>query len=84
MTRFKEVLKDPLQFVMFDEERAIATLPRLVEAGSPEAARALEALRHLIVARGAPGGEGKKRLARVEELLVAKLRNVRRPESRYA
>jgi hypothetical protein len=77
MGRFKETLKDQLQLVMLDEERAIGALPKLVEAGSPEAARALEALHQLIAARGAPRAEGKQRLARVEELLGTKPTNAR-------
>jgi hypothetical protein len=84
LTRFKETLKDQLQLVMFDEERAIGALPKLVEAGSPEAARALEALHQLIAARGAPRAEGKQRLARVEELLGTKPTNARGLETRYA
>jgi len=75
MARFKETLKDQLQLVMLDEERAIGALPKLVEAGSPEAARALEALYQLIAARGAPRAESKQRLARVEELLGTKPTN---------
>jgi hypothetical protein len=84
LTRFKETLKDQLQLLMLDEERAIAALPRLVEAGSPEAARALEALHQLIAARGAPGREGKQRLARVEELFGAKPKNVKSLETGHA
>jgi hypothetical protein len=84
MARFKEVLKDQLQLVMLDEERAIGALPKLIEAGTPEAARALQALHQLIAARGAPGAESKLRLARVEELLGAKPKNVESLEARYA
>ena len=84
MARFKEVLKDQLQLLMLDEERAIGTLPKLIEAGKPEKARALDTLHRLIAARGAPGAEGKQRLARVEELLGPKPKNGRSLKARYA
>jgi len=84
VARFKEVLKDQMQLLAIDEERAIGALPKLVEAGEPEATRALQTLNQLIAARGAPGAEGKQRLARIKELLGAKPKNVTDLETRYA
>jgi hypothetical protein len=70
--RFKDIFREQLQLVAFDPERAIAALPKLAPTGSPEAAKALEALHLMIAARGAPPEEGQRRLAQVEQLLGPK------------
>ena len=67
--RFKDVLREQLQLVALDPERAIAALPKLAPAGSPEAAKALEALHLMMGARGALPEEGRRRLAQVEQML---------------
>ncbi|MDI9847542.1 DUF3141 domain-containing protein [Rhodoblastus sp. 17X3] len=69
---FKDIFREQLQLVALDPERAIAALPKLAPAGSPEAAKALEALHLMIAARGAPPEEGQRRLAQVEQLLGPK------------
>jgi hypothetical protein len=70
--RFKDILREQLQLVALDPERAIAALPKLAPTGSPEAAKALDALHLMMDARGAPLEEGGRRLAQVEQLLGAK------------
>ncbi|MGO9427513.1 DUF3141 domain-containing protein [Rhodoblastus sp.] len=70
--RFKEILREQLQLVTLDPERAIAALPKLAPAGSTEGAKALKALHMVIAARGAPPKEGQRRLAQVEQLLGSK------------
>ena len=67
--RFKDLLREQLQLVALDSERAIAALPKLAPAGSPEAAKALEALHLMMGARGALPEEGRRRLAQVEKML---------------
>ena len=61
--------EDAWQLVSLDPERAIAAVPKLAPAGSPEADKALEALHLTMEARGAPPEEGQRRLAQVEQLL---------------
>jgi hypothetical protein len=70
--KFKDILREQLQLVALDPERAIAALPKLAPAGSPEADRALKALHLVISARGTPPEEGQRRLAQVEQLLGPK------------
>jgi hypothetical protein len=70
--RFREMLNEQLQLVLLDEERAIAALPKLLQADEAETAAALEALRQLAGAPGALSAEGESRLARVEKLFGAK------------
>jgi hypothetical protein len=67
--RFKEILREQLQLVTLDPERAIAALPKLAAPGSADAEKALKALHLMIAARGAPLEEGQRRLTEVESLL---------------
>jgi Protein of unknown function (DUF3141) len=79
LQRFRAMLKEQLQLVVQDEERAIAALPKLLQADESQVATALEALRQLAGATGALDLEGERRLARVEKLfgaMSAKLRKV--------
>jgi hypothetical protein len=73
LPRFKEMVREQFQLLLLDEERAIEALPKLVKAGEPEAAMALDALRRIVAAPGPLDLEGERRLNRVEELLRAGL-----------
>jgi hypothetical protein len=75
--RFKDILREQLQLVALDPERAIAALPKLAPTGSPEAVKALDALHLMMDARGAPPEEGRRRLAQVEQLLGPKAAKTR-------
>ena len=66
------MLNEQLQLVALDEERAIAALPKLLQANETETATALEVLRRLASATGASDPDGARRLARVEKLFGAK------------
>jgi hypothetical protein len=70
-------LREQLQLVALDPERAIAALPKLAPTGSPEAVKALDALHLMMDARGAPPEEGRRRLAQVEQLLGPKAAKTR-------
>ena len=70
--QFREMLNEQLQLVALDEERAIAALPRLLQASEVEAAAALDVLHQLAGAAGALDPDGARRLARVEKLFGAK------------
>jgi hypothetical protein len=73
LPRFKEMFREQQQLLVIDEERAINALPKLIKAGEAEAATALDVLNRLVGARGPLDFQGKRRLARVEGLLGAKL-----------
>ena len=73
LSQFKDLLKEQFQLVLFDEERAIKALPKLVHPGEPEFDAALDALRALLVAPGPLPTEEKSRVVRVEKLLGVKL-----------
>ncbi len=73
LSQFKDLLKEQFQLVLFDEERAIKALPKLVHPGEPESDAALDALRALLVAPGPLPTEEKSRVVRVEKLLGVKL-----------
>ena len=72
ISRFREMLNEQLQLVLLDEERAIAALPKLLQADEPDLTAALGALRQLVGAAGPLTPEGERRFARVEKLFGAK------------
>ena len=74
LSQFKDMVKEQFQLVLFDEERAIKALPKLVHPGEPEFDAALDALRALLVAPGPLPQEEKSRVVRVEKLLGVKLK----------
>ena len=78
LQRFRAMLNEQLQLVVQDEERAIAALPKLLQADESQVAAALEALRQLAGATGALDLEGERRLARVEKLFGAKSAKLRK------
>jgi Protein of unknown function (DUF3141) len=73
LSQFKDMVKEQFQLVLFDEERAIKALPKLVRPGETESDAALDALRALLVAPGPLTVEEKSRVVRVEKLLGVKL-----------
>ncbi|MDI9849679.1 DUF3141 domain-containing protein [Rhodoblastus sp. 17X3] len=81
-SHFKDIFREQLQLVALDPERAIAALPKLAPAGSPEAVKALDALQLMPDARGAPPEEGQRRLAQVEQLLGPKASKAKALEGR--
>jgi pimeloyl-ACP methyl ester carboxylesterase len=74
LSQFKDMVKEQFQLVLFDEERAIKALPKLVHPGEPESDAALDALRALLAAPGPVPVEEKSRVVRVEKLLGVKLK----------
>ena len=70
LTRFKEMLREQMQMLSLDEERAIRALPVLLGGGHPDAAAAVDAIRRLAAAPGPLGADGTRRLERVESLLA--------------
>ncbi len=72
LPQFREMLNEQLQLMALDEERAIAALPKLLQADEAETVAALEVLRQIVGAAGALDAEGRRRLPRVEKLFGAK------------
>ena len=70
--QFREMLNEQLQLVALDEERAIAALPKLLQASEVETTAALDVLHQLAGAVGALDADGARCLARVEKLFGAK------------
>ena len=65
------MLNEQLQLILLDEERAIAALPKLLQADEPDVAAALSALRKLAGTAGplesggrAPPGAGRETVRR--------------------
>ena len=73
LSQFRDMVKEQLQLVLLDEERAIKALPKLLHPGEPESDAALDALRALLGAPGTLLQEEKTRVVRVENLLGVKL-----------
>ncbi|HZZ21237.1 MAG TPA: DUF3141 domain-containing protein, partial [Roseiarcus sp.] len=64
LAQVRDTLREQLQLVQLDEERAIKALPKLVHPGDPEADAALDILRELITAPGPLDKEGEGRSGR--------------------
>jgi hypothetical protein len=72
MARFKELVREQYLLVYFDEERAIAALPKLLGADTNGHKSTLDLLHRVLAAREDMSDEGKRRLARVEALFSLK------------
>jgi hypothetical protein len=73
LAQFRDMLRDQIQLVRLDEERAVNALPKLIRPGEPEADAALNVLRELIAAPGPLDKESRARAARVQKLIGARL-----------
>jgi pimeloyl-ACP methyl ester carboxylesterase len=71
LARFKEAMKEQFLTILFDEERAIAALPRLLPEDRREREQALGVIRRLLAARGALSEQASERLRRIESLFAA-------------
>jgi pimeloyl-ACP methyl ester carboxylesterase len=69
LVRFKEIVKEQYLMLLLDEERAIAALPKLLQADRRQCEEALAVLHRVLVARGELSPEAARRLARIERLL---------------
>ncbi len=69
--RFREILRDQIQLLVADEERAVGALPKLIGSNPEQTRTALQTVRELVSAEGSLSPEGKRRLARVEKLFEA-------------
>ena len=63
-------MKEQYLMLRLDQERAIAALPKLLPADSAERDGAVGVIRHIVSVAGAPVGEIKARLDRIEALFT--------------
>jgi hypothetical protein len=68
LARLKEIVREQFMLLRLDEERAVATLPRLLQGDPRQREAALAALQRVLAARGALSPEGQRRLQRVAAL----------------
>jgi hypothetical protein len=68
LARFKELVHEQNIVLRRDEERAVAAIPRLLPAEATERGVALDLIREIVAAAGAPSEEVRRRLAHIETL----------------
>ena len=74
---FKALVRDQFLMLLLDPEKALATLPRLLEAGPADRiGTMLDKLRRVIDAAGPLGATGRERLAAVEQIFKDAARGV--------
>ena len=71
LVQFKDLVKEQYLMLRLDQERAIAALPKLLPADSAERDGAVGVIRHIVSVAGAPVGEIKARLDRIEALFTS-------------
>jgi hypothetical protein len=67
--RFKEIVKEQYLMLLLDEDRAIAALPKMLQADRRQSEETLAMVHRVLAARGALSPEASRRLAHVETLL---------------
>jgi hypothetical protein len=84
MARFKEMVREQYLLVYFDEERAVAALPKLLGGDTNGRKSTLDLLHRVLSARDDMSDEGKRRLARVEGLFNIKQEKAVAAEAAHA
>ena len=68
LAKFKELLKEQYRIMMLDQERATATIPKMLPMDRAERSEAMAVIRRILSAGGVLPDEGKRRLTRMEGL----------------
>jgi pimeloyl-ACP methyl ester carboxylesterase len=68
LVEFKQLVRDQYALIRTDEDRAMSALPKLLPRDVDARKTAFDLIRRIVLARGEPSSEAKRRLARVEEL----------------
>jgi hypothetical protein len=68
LAQFKELVRDQYLIVRHDEERAVATIAKLLPDDAAERAAALDVLRRIVAVGGEPSAEVLRRLSQIEAL----------------
>jgi Protein of unknown function (DUF3141) len=84
LAQFKDMVREQFLLLLFDEERAIRTLPVLLGDNPEERQLALDVLHKILAARGALPDECKHRLARIEPLFRVTAKQQVRAETTHA
>jgi hypothetical protein len=71
LPEFKELARRQYFLLRLDEGRAVAAIAAMLPEDAGERAAALDNIRRVVAARGAPTGEAKERLARIEAIFAA-------------
>ena len=70
LAQFKEIVRRQYLLLRRDEERAVATLPRLLPADAREKAEVLNIIRRIAESQGDQPEQVKRRLARIDTLFA--------------
>ena len=73
-------MREQFLLVCLDEERAVATLPKLLGADGAARKATLDAVHRVLAARGRLSAEGQRRLSRIEALFEVRPEKARRVE----
>ncbi len=84
LAQFKHMVREQYLLLLFDEERAIRSLPALLGDDPAERALALDVLQRLCAARGGMPDECQRRLARIESLFRGSAKEQPRAEAIHA
>jgi pimeloyl-ACP methyl ester carboxylesterase len=68
LAEFKRLVRDQYALIRTDEDRAMSALPKLLPRDADARKTAFDLIRRIVLARGEPSSEAKRRLAQVEEL----------------
>jgi hypothetical protein len=72
MAQLKQALREQSLLLRLDEERAVASIPKLIPTDPDDRARTLRAVQRIVTAAGELSDEGKRRLQRIERLFNVK------------
>ena len=78
MASLKKSLRDQYLLLRLDEERALATLPKLIPGDTAARAKTLDAIRRMAMARGEVTDSEKTRLVRIERIFATPSRATKR------
>jgi pimeloyl-ACP methyl ester carboxylesterase len=70
LAEFKEMFREQYFMVLLDEQRAIKTIPTLLQKHQDEGPALLEMIKRIALADGKIGEEAQRRLAEIEKLFV--------------
>jgi hypothetical protein len=73
MEELKEILRNQFLLLRLDEERAVASIAKILPKDQDERARTLRAVQRVLAATGVASTEGKRRQAEIEKMFGGKV-----------
>ena len=70
LAEFKQILREQYFSLMLDRDAALAAIPQMLPSDAASRRQALDAVRRMVEAAGAPSGERAARLAQIEKLFA--------------